>query len=54
MNWYVFGLDEAIEQLASVTEIYSNLGVAGRGWLEWGQEEMRENYTVDGYSYNDL
>lgn len=54
MGWYIFGLEEAIELLSDVTEIYSKLGMPGRGWLEWGQEELREKYTVDGYSFDDL
>ena len=54
LGWYIFGLEGAIEMLSDVTEIYSKLGIAGRGWLEWGQEELRENYTVDGYSFDDL
>ena len=54
LGWYVSGLDEAIDLLAHVTELYSELGIAGRGWLEWGQEEMRNNYTVDGYSFDDI
>jgi len=54
MGWYVRGLDEAIDLLAEVTEIYSSMEIAGRGWLEWGQEDLRQNYTVDGYSYDDI
>lgn len=54
IGWYVSGLDGAIDLLAHVTELYSDLGIAGRGWLEWGQEEMRKNYTVDGYSLDDI
>lgn len=54
MGWYIFGLEEAIELLSDVTEIYSQLGMPGRGWLEWGQEELREKYTVDGYSFDDI
>ena len=54
IGWYVTGLDGAIDLLAHVTELYSDLGIAGRGWLEWGQEEMRKNYTVDGYSLDDI
>ena len=54
MGWYIFGLEEAIDLLSHVTEIYSKLGIPGRGWLEWGQEELREKYTVDGYSFEDI
>lgn len=54
IGWYVQGLEKAVEVLADVTEIYSTLGIAGRGWLEWGQEELRENYSVDGYSLDDI
>lgn len=54
MSWYIKGLENASDTLTQVTEIYSALGIPGRGWLEWGNERLSQKYTVDGYSYDDL
>jgi len=54
MGWYVKGLKNASETLEKATEVYSELGIPGRGWLEWGKEGLSKKYTVDGYSYDDL
>ena len=51
---YIKGLENASDTLTQVTEIYSALGIPGRGWLEWGNERLSQKYTVDGYSFEDL
>ena len=54
MGWYIKGLENASEVLTKATEVYSELGIPGRGWLEWGKEGLSKKYTVDGYSFEDL
>lgn len=54
MGWYIKGLKNASEVLTKATEVYSALGIPGRGWLEWGKEGLSKKYTVDGYSFDDL
>lgn len=54
MGWYIKGLKNASEVLTKATEVYSALGIPGRGWLEWGKEGLSKKYTVDGYSFEDL
>lgn len=54
MSWYVRGLAAASNLLKDVTEVYSELGIPGRGWLEWGRSDLSRKYTVDGFSFDDL